>query len=490
MKKKLLIALGILVGLCVGFVAFINITHLNKWYNNTLINGVDVSNMTLEESKQAILGDPSQYTLTVQGRNDGKMEIKAADIDFTAATTKEFDELFKTEHKSLTFPWQKYDYAITYDVKYDEAKLKDVINKADLVAGSESYKISKPVDATYAYSEEEHALVIQPEDNGNTIVTKELTKAIKKSMKNLDHELDVTDAEAFPNMYVKPEITKDDQALNDNLETVNQKCMRWVEWKLTSDVSETFTPTDFAAITVVKDGKAKFDDTKLRALVEKFCLKYKTVGKKRTFVSHTGKTLSIKKGDYGWRIDYEKTVTQLKEALKKKVSAEDIAAYKEEPTAELEAKLKTTLTPKFLSKGYKLNPDNLAEDYDTKNYTEVDLGAQKVYIFRNGKVKYTYKVISGRNQKNRKTQTGAFNLKEKKGYRVLVGADYRTPVHWWARITWSGTGFHAAPWQNFGRWSTTYWKSHGSHGCINMRTGDAHALYKVVKINEMVFMHY
>ena len=49
--------------------------------------------------------------------------------------------------------------------------------------------------------------------------------------------------------------------------------------------------------------------------VEKFCLKYKTVGKTRKFKSHTGEVLEVSGGDYGWQIDYSQTVDQVYKAL-------------------------------------------------------------------------------------------------------------------------------------------------------------------------------
>lgn len=490
MKKKILIAFGVIAAICVGYVAFINLTHLQKWYDHTVINGVDVSNKTLEESKKIVLGDVSQYALTINARNDGKLVVQGKDIDFTAATTEEFDNLFKTAHKSLNFPWQEYSYKMTYDVKYDEAKLSTIVDQSDLIAGSETYEVKAPENATYAFSEKKNRIMIKKEFQGNKIVKDQLLKAIKTTTSKMATEVDINDKETFPDMYEKPTITSKDETLNANLETMNQACMRWVNWTLTKSVTETMTPDDFISITTVKDGKAKVSDKKLKKMVEKFCLKYKTVGKKRTFKSHTGKTLTMKGGDYGWRIDYDKAVASLKKVLKTAINADDVAAYTEEPTDANKEKLVSTIKPVFISKGFKLNLDNLAEDYDTQNYTEVDMGAQKAYIFRNGKVKYTFRIISGRNQKGRKTATGAYGIKQKQSYRVLVGADYRTPVHWWARITWTGTGFHGAPWQSWGRWSTSYWRTRGSHGCINMRTSDAHTLYKTIKMNEMVFMHY
>ncbi|MDD6588332.1 MAG: L,D-transpeptidase, partial [Anaerobutyricum hallii] len=74
--------------------------------------------------------------------------------------------------------------------------------------------------------------------------------------------------------------------------------------------------------------------------------------------------------------------------------------------------------------------------------------------------------------------------------RTLIGENYQTPVKYWVRITWTGTGFHAAPWQSWGSWSPSYYKSRGSHGCINLSMGSAAKMYSITKYGEIVFMHY
>lgn len=61
--------------------------------------------------------------------------------------------------------------------------------------------------------------------------------------------------------------------------------------------------------------------------VEKFCLKYKTVGKTRKFKSHTGEVLEVSGGDYGWQIDYSQTVDQVYKALTENNTQSDVDAY-------------------------------------------------------------------------------------------------------------------------------------------------------------------
>ena len=58
-----------------------------------------------------------------------------------------------------------------------------------------------------------------------------------------------------------------------------------------------------------------------------FCLKYKTVGKTRSFKSHTGEILQVSGGDYGWQIDYSQTVDQIYNAITAESKEADVTAY-------------------------------------------------------------------------------------------------------------------------------------------------------------------
>ena len=112
-----------------------------------------------------------------------------------------------------------------------------------------------------------------------------------------------------------------------------------------------------------------------------------------------------------------------------------------------------------------------------------------VYVFRKGKVAYSCKCISGLPVEGRSTPTGAYFIKEHNTHRVLKGDNYETPVDNWVRITWSGTGFHSAPWQRWSSWTKNYYKVRGSHGCLNLEPSVSKQIYDMVQYREAVFIH-
>ena len=120
-------------------------------------------------------------------------------------------------------------------------------------------------------------------------------------------------------------------------------------------------------------------------------MKYKTVGKTRTFIDHNGKKAKLGGGDYGWQLDYEKTLAQTKKALKKKISQDATDAY----IADQSENNKSAITLKkkviYANTGFKKDYVNFNEDWDPDNYIEISIADQKVYFLKKGKVKATFR---------------------------------------------------------------------------------------------------
>ena len=98
--------------------------------------------------------------------------------------------------------------------------------------------------------------------------------------------------------------------------------------------------------------------------------------------------------------------------------------------------------------------------------------------------------ITGKATPDRITRTGVYDIKEKKLTKTLTGADYSVETKYWTRIMWTGTGYHYSSRGDWGRWSTTYYKTAGSHGCVNLTLENAEAIYRLTKIGDPVFIHY
>ncbi|MEE1928682.1 Ig-like domain-containing protein [Streptomyces sp. TRM 70351] len=118
-----------------------------------------------------------------------------------------------------------------------------------------------------------------------------------------------------------------------------------------------------------------------------------------------------------------------------------------------------------------------------------DAAALRMTVKRNGEVVNTFPITTGkegfRTRNGTKVILGRQPFVRMRSTSIGIGpgsADfYDLPVHWAARLTWSGEYVHAAPW-SVG--SQGY--ANVSHGCTGMSTGDARWFYENVRPGDLV----
>lgn len=498
---RLYITAGITVVALLALSAWLlyqKIYYGSRWYQGTIVNGIDLSGQTLAESRETITALHQDYVLTITGRDNGTLEIAGDDIRYHFGISSEFDALFEEQHETLQIFPKKYDYEeVEYDVSYDKDRLEEQIKQSDMVKGSSGYEIVKPVSAHVEFSADDQKYVLVEEVYGNKIIAQNLTEAVDRVLCQAKTEMDLTDEETYPEVYKAPAVLSDNEELQKELQAYNYAALRYIVWNLGDGQNEQITPVELSQWVRYENGSVKYDNEAIQKWVESFCLKYKTVGRNRMITSHTGKKVEIRGGDYGWQLNYEETLKQAKKAVKASIDSTAVDAYLEDPTEENRKALTLKRKVQYLNTAFQKDSkeDGQAgeefypQDWDSENYTEVCLKHQKVYVFRKGKVKYSFRCITGRPVEGRTTPLGAFYVKEHKRENVLTGEDYETPVKNWVRITWSGTGFHSATWQPWSRWTKDLYKTKGSHGCVNLSLEDSNKIYDLVAYREAVFIH-
>lgn len=492
-KKLKLTKQGKIVVIILGFllVIFLALTVYfhNKFYPRTTIGKIDVSGMTVTEAKDYIKQYIKDYKLELKGRNDGQFDIHGTEIDLKVDYEDIIDQCFEKSHDGLSFYklLTRNEFDHVFQTTYNEEQLKQLIDSSVLVVGSDTYQISAPVNSYVKYDSKTKSGKIVAEKLGNQIDTEKLYKLLDNSIKDLSETIDL-DKES---VYLKPAIVKDSDIIKNELETYNKYLLKWVKWDMGEKHYETITPEDIKDWIVINvDGSVDIDKDKMAEWVEAFCLKYKTVGKTRSFKSHTGAIIDVSGGDYGWQLDYKQTVEDAYNAIKSDTDQSLIDAYKKDQSEANKKALTIELEPNYKNKGAIMNYENPEQDWDTSSYTEVDIAAQMVYVFKNGEVVYSAKCVTGLpSDSSRATKTGCWYIKDKKLEYTLVGEDYTTPTKYWIRITWTGTGYHYMNRSDWDKWSPELYKTKGSHGCINLQLEDVKTIYNYVKMRDMVFIH-
>ncbi|MBR5375995.1 MAG: L,D-transpeptidase [Lachnospiraceae bacterium] len=225
------------------------------------------------------------------------------------------------------------------------------------------------------------------------------------------------------------------------------------------DVSALLVSSDGSSPLKGSDGKPVLSEAKL----DDFC-----IGLEEDFTSldstfwwkkHNGGTVSFNHVKYGVVVDREKTFNLLKDAIESGKGYCGTPVYTEE------------------SKHNRLG--------DT--YVEVDMTAQHLYFFKDGKLKMETDVVTGNKARHNDTPQTIEPIYFMQRNRVLVGENYRTPVKFWMAFH-NHVGLHDANWR--GRFGGEIYKTDGSHGCVNMPTKAAEELYGLVKVGTPVITYY
>lgn len=487
--KQFKIILGLVIVIIIALIAT-SFYYSNKFYPHTTINGIDVSSQTYEEALKTIDNYINDYNITINGRNNGQLIIKGNDITLSSNYKTTLKNTLDSMHDGISFYkiFTSNELTSNFNIKYDQKKLKSSINKSSLIEEKNDYKIQKPVSAHVEYDKKTGFGKIVKETQGNTLNKDNLYQYVEDNIKELKTTIDLENGK----VYAKPKYTTEDQEIKDQLKTYNMYLLKWISWDMGENKIETLTPEDIKDyLYITSNAKVKVNKDKLSKWIEEFCLKYKTVGKTRDFKTHSGKIIKISGGDYGWRIDYKKTVEQAYQEITKTVDTKITEAYQNQKNDTNKKSLSFTLEPIYENTAFKKDYTSFQNDWDTQNYSEIDLTAQKVYVYKNGKLAYSCPCVTGLpSDPTRATRTGVYYIKDKKLEYTLTGDDYVTPTKYWIRIMWTGTGYHFMNRSDWGRWSPSLYKSRGSHGCINLQYSSAQTVYSLVKMRDAVFIHY
>lgn len=118
---------------------------------------------------------------------------------------------------------------------------------------------------------------------------------------------------------------------------------------------------------------------------------------------------------------------------------------------------------------------------DSDSYIELDITRQKIWMYIQGKCILESSCVTGNVAGGHGTPTGIYYLTSKTTNAVLRGYNsdgsrYASPVTYWMPFN-GGIGFHDASWRK-GVFGGEIYKTNGSHGCVNMPFEAAKTLYE------------
>lgn len=463
--KKLMIA-GTAAALAVWLVPVSAIASakddVNRLVPGTVINGIPVSGMTPQDAKSYMEGFYNgNYTLKLRDKNGNKETIRDTDIGLEMQVTGDIGAVLTDQNARgrENGPGIDNKYQVDAKMVYDEGRLDAILSELSCVKNG-----TPTTDAYISAYEEGKDFSIIPEVQGTEIDMDRLKEAVRNALDNRTSLVSLADTGCYKQVSVK----------SDN-EELNRLCSNMNRFK---DVTITYTFGDqkelLAGTEIAKwiNGGTgtgmTIDEQKAAAYIKSLADKYDTYGKPHVYKSTSGREVTIN-GNYGWQINQQEELVALKNMINNCSSQTREPAYSQTAASR--------------------------NGYDFGNtYVEIDMGEQKLYMYKDGECIVNTPIVTGNVSKNYTTPEGLYTLYYKERNRILRGpklADgsysYESPVSYWMPFN-GGIGLHDATWR--GKFGGTIYKTNGSHGCINMPLNAAKTVYENVYKNIPILCFY
>lgn len=472
MKKYIKIMIGSIFIICLilglGYLG-LSVYYENGFSFQTYINGIYCTGKSVETVNQE-LNDAFVYEGLLVDLGENSFYIDAEEIHYEYDYREPLDHYLTQQNPYLWIEnllGNYKEYKLLPTVTYNELTLKQIIEE-------NVKKLHLPT---------KHEVTLQATKDGfiltdtkqNILDEAKLLKTIEKAL--LEGEDTVIPAEE--GCYYDLSYTQEEEALMNFYDLVNEYQTRQVVYHFGKD-KEYFDKGDLAETLVcysyfltprkalpqtyikdffTKDQMLKVDTEGVENLLKNRFAPYNTY-RNHVFTTHDGRTLTIKKGNYGNQINMKKEEKELTAFL-----SSDQIVYDREPVYTRQVGLK--------------GKDDIGD-----TYIEVDIGRQKMFYYREGELYLETDVVTGKNNATREEVCYVYS---KQRNRILRGPGYASPVKYWMPVS-GGIGIHDASWRK--EYGGDIYIKNGSHGCINTPLEVVEKMYEVMEVGTPCILYY
>ena len=462
-KKTRKIILGICIAAAIVAVAGLSgYTYMAD--HNTLgrkisVCGVDVSRLDAKQAEKKISTEFANRPVSFQenGREIYSITLKALGYSLNEEDLlNKLTDLQKQREESRKIFPKKENINLECQIEEDEEQEKQSLDLSNF--GKEERKSS--TDASIQYNKEKKEFILVKQIQGTKIDPDKLQTTVDT---NLNAAFDTSllgDAIIVPvdkHVYVSPTVTATEDMKN-KVEDLNDQLRKYRSSTVTYTFGNETVVLDSDTITswLKAEGETlTLDEEAIRTYISDLANKYNTIYIPRTFHTSKGTDVTIEGNEYGYRIDQDGEYAQLLEDLKSGTAV--------------------TREPVYSKKGYQRNgTDDLAG-----SYIEVSLDAQHLWLYKDGNLVTETDIVSGKPVKGRETYRGAWPIAYKASPFNLTSNEYGydVKVNYWMPFVY-GQGLHDASWQS--SFGGNRYKTHGSHGCINLPKDQAALIYNTI----------
>lgn len=434
-----------IVAAAAGAYIYLGQQYRTVFFPNTMINGIAASGKTAEQVKEMIQSGMKGYILTLELRGGGSGQIAGEDINLHAEYDGTLERLLAAQEP---LKWGIHYKEGTTDtistmVAFDKERLEEKLRTLECM---DVTKTREPENAYLSDYITGTGYLVVPENPGNRLIDSRVLEGVQDAIMNLQPTLSLEELDA----YEKAEITSDSPELNAKAEAWNRYTGVTVTYQFGDATERLDGDIIHAWLSENEYGNIILDEEQLAAYVRELAEKYNTAYKEKRLKTSYGPTVTISKGNYGWRINQTAEVAALSEIIRSGTGQTREPIYSQ------------------------MAASHGSQDYgDT--YVEINLTAQHLFFYKNGSLLVESDFVSGSESRGWSTPSGAYPLTYKQRNATLKGEGYATPVSYWMPFN-GGIGMHDANWRS--SFGGAIYKTGGSHGCINLPPEKARLIYE------------
>lgn len=458
--KKLLIAAS-----CVGLLAAaylgVGIFFRSHFVPNSRVNGIDSFGKTAQQMADLLADREKSYHMVIKTADGATEQVITPDMVDLSSNLQPGD-MSRLLANQQAFLWPRYLLGDKLEQKTSGWKLnRDKLNAlVDALPEVSRTDLVQTKNADLVYDQQQKSYLVQEEVYGNNIDTDRFKDALADAIVNLQEEISLAD------YAVQPTLKADDSRLKELIGKMNQIAQMKITLKIGGDQETVPQEKIISWIGIDENANMVVHDEAIRAYVGELAGKYDTVGKNRSFHTSYGAVVNISFGDYGRKVDQEAEFNALKENL---TDGRDL-----------------TRDLNFSQKAAGGAGDDIGS-----SYVEVNLTAQHLFVYKDGKKVVDTAVTTGKPVNHHQTNVGIFRVKSHEANRTLRGrnddgSSYASPVKYWMPFD-GGIGLHDAPWKS--NYGGKNYLTNGSHGCVNLPPSVAGSVFANVSVGMPVVVY-
>ena len=430
-RKKIYKKTIVILTLFLLIYLIVSLYFMRHYFFKTSINGVDVSLKSYRKAEELIRQSLEDFSLELQERSGETEVITSREIGLRYNEGIDISEL---KHKQKAYRWMNSlfkdrAYYIDELFVYDTDMLEDRLKQLHCL----NRDVTESQNVSFRYGENAYEAV--EEVYGDRVNMEKLRNAVDRKIVKGFRELNLKKEHC----YEEPRYKLSSEKTKKTMTLLNQYVAAHITYQFGNKNEIVDGKLINKWLTVDQNLDVEISRAEVMIYIKGLGKKYDTVGVSRSFKTSTGKTVDIKGGLYGWKIDQKAELEALTEHIKSGMTIVKEPVY----------------TRKAFSRDNEIG----------NTYVEINITKQQLWFYKDGKLIAQGYVVTGNPNRGNATVVGINSIIYKQKEATLTGPGYEAKVTYWMPF-YGNIGLHDASWRS--SFGGEIYKSRGTHGCVNL----------------------